>query len=274
MVRLFLIVLIVTSYSSFAHAQSQVSEEEFLSSFGIHTQGSWPCPNGSEWRGPSASEPVCCPIQWVASSARSHGAVPSRQHGGSRGSRLSTAVEEPQSAAKAGLQAANLELETSRLELRSELRRVFAEWALTSERTAIIDSHLGLIERLAEQGRARARSGEESGLSARRLSLAALEVRAEAARAAAAATHARAMALSWNRELTDLGAQALLPALPVLSDTVRTPLRSDLLARRFEVEQANWQLRQGRRFFEFPSWSSAGSGSANRTWNSRAQPSA
>lgn len=154
-------------------------------------------------------------------------------------------------AGAAGLAAATHQLEAERLELRSRLREAFADWAFSTERKATIEAHGVLIRRLAGQMRARATSGEESGLSASRLELAAVEVAAEAARTFADEVRAGAAALAWHR---GLAAEAVpqRPPLPVLSDTVRTPLRADLLARRFEVEQAQWQLRAGGRFLKFP----------------------
>lgn len=154
-------------------------------------------------------------------------------------------------ASRAGLQAATHDLEASRLRLRSDLRAAFADWALGAERRAVLQHHLELIERLTSQMQSRARSGEESGLAARRLSLVALELRAEAVQAGARATHARAAALSWRPELTD-DSSPLRPDLPVVSDTLTTPARSDVLAMEFEVQEAEWQLRSGKRVFQFP----------------------
>lgn len=154
-------------------------------------------------------------------------------------------------AGAAGLAAAAQQRDADLLVLRSQLREAYADWAISTERRAALEAHRALIRRLAEQMRARAASGEESGLSASRLALAAVEVEAEAARAAASQVRAIAFAHAWNRGLP---AEALpqRPLLPVLSDTVRTPLRADVVARRLEVEQARWQLQAGRRFLQFP----------------------
>lgn len=154
-------------------------------------------------------------------------------------------------ASRAGLQVATYDLEASRLKLRSDLRAAFADWALNAERQIVLDHHLELIQRLSSQMQSRARSGEESGLAARRLSLVALEVQAEAVQAEAKATLARAVALVWRPDLTD-EASPERPDLPVVSDTAATPIRADLLARRSEVEEAEWELRAGRRVVQFP----------------------
>ncbi|MEK7331603.1 MAG: TolC family protein, partial [Candidatus Eisenbacteria bacterium] len=202
MVRLFHLVLVAVLFSSLAHAQPRVSEEEFLSILRGPHPGLVAL---SERLGTARAERVRAgllpnPVGGFEREAPRGGAEQSRWRiawtpplDGRRGAAVR--------AAEAGLQAASHELEASRLSLRSELRQRFAEWSLTAERTAVIRSHLGLIERLAEQGRARARSGEASGLAARRLALAALEVQAEAARTEASATNARALALAWHREL-------------------------------------------------------------------------
>lgn len=154
-------------------------------------------------------------------------------------------------AADAGLRAAASQLEFDRLTLRSELRQAFAEWAISAERTKVVDSHLALIRRLAEQMGSRASRGEESPLAARRLSLAALEVEAEAARSEAAAARARASALAIHGRLT-AGAEPTRPSLPEIRDSLVTAARPDLIARRHEVEQAEWQLRRSRRVLQFP----------------------
>lgn len=152
--------------------------------------------------------------------------------------------------AEAAVQAAERQLEADRLRLRSELRRAFADWALGEERRDAATSHLGSIRRLADRMSARARSGEESGLAARRVSLAALEVEAEASLAEADASRFRALALSWNPGLGPSSLPAR-PSLPSLTDTASTP-RPDLLALEREVEQSEWEVKHQGRFLRFP----------------------
>ena len=154
-------------------------------------------------------------------------------------------------AADAGVRASAAQLEFDRLILRSELRQAFAEWAISTERTQVVEAQLVLIRRLAEQMASRATRGEESQLAARRLALAALEVEAEAAQSAATAVRARELALAWRGGL-HAGAEAQRPPLAEITDSLRATARPDLMARRFEVEQAEWQLRHGRRFLQFP----------------------
>ena len=154
-------------------------------------------------------------------------------------------------AADAGLRAATSQLEFDQLMLRSDMRQAFADWALSFERSQVVDVHLALVRRLAAQMSARATRGEESGLAARRLTLAALEVEAEAARTAAEAARARELAFALHRGLS-AGARPERPALPGISDSLHIVGRPDLAARGYEVEQAEWQLRHGGRFLQFP----------------------
>jgi outer membrane protein TolC len=152
--------------------------------------------------------------------------------------------------AEAGVEAAEHQLEADRLRLRSELRQAFAEWALGVERQAVAAGHLGSIQRLAERMKSRARTGEESGLAARRVSLAALEVEAEAARAEAEAARSRALALAWRPGL----APSAIPELPSLPPpgTATDTRRPDLLALEREVEQAEWDTKRQSRYLRFP----------------------
>lgn len=154
-------------------------------------------------------------------------------------------------AASAGLEAETHQYQADRLALREELRRAFADWAIADARSLAVAEQLDLVRDLARQMRARADSGEESQLSARRLAFSAVEMEAEAARAAAAAADGRATAFVLNPVL-DAQATAELPPLPEIDDTLRTPDPPALLARSFAVEQAEWQLKSGSRFLEFP----------------------
>lgn len=154
-------------------------------------------------------------------------------------------------AATAGVDAAAHQYESDRLALRAELRRTFADWALAESRSAVVEAHLGLVRELARRMGARASSGEESQLAARRLAFSAVEVEAEAARVAGAAAHARAMAYALHPALPPQAA-AELPPLPETDDTLRTAAPPEVLARTSEVEQAEWELKSGGRFLEFP----------------------
>ena len=154
-------------------------------------------------------------------------------------------------AAEAGVRAARAGLAARRLQVRGELRRLYADWALAAARLDIIDSHAERIERAADVLHRRAESGEVSGLAARRIALSAEGVRA--ARARAEASHARAVA-----EVKGLwpgvpdGAAPDLPAFAVDPATSDISRRPDLVALEEEVEQADLQARAAGRFWGFP----------------------
>ncbi len=85
-----------------------------------------------------------------------------------------------------GLAAARERLLVDKAGLRRELRAAFAAWSLAFERREVLKWQLGSVRGLAEAERQRARVGEESGLSARRFTLAEAEVRSALAVAEAA----------------------------------------------------------------------------------------
>jgi cobalt-zinc-cadmium efflux system outer membrane protein len=155
-------------------------------------------------------------------------------------------------AARAGLDAAAADFESARLGLRRDVRASFAGWAVGTERRRLVEHHAALIDRLAEQIDARAGAGEESRLAARRVSLAALEVRAESAAAEAAVLEARRAAAVWaGRDLSEV--TPALPGLPpVPEDTLSTDGRPDVRARRFELAEAEQRRRLAGRFLRFP----------------------
>lgn len=117
-------------------------------------------------------------------------------------------------AAEAGVTAERLRLDLERVRMRQEARRVYATWSVASARAEILRAQVEQLASMAEKSRQRAAAGEESGLSARRLRLAAAEVRAELATAEAGRERAAAEARAWQ---SDLAASAR-PALPPLPD--------------------------------------------------------
>lgn len=155
------------------------------------------------------------------------------------------------SAAEAGVDAARLDRDVAFAELRAEMRGAYAAWALAAEREAVVVVQLAQLRRLVAAARERARLGEESGLAARRLSLAAVEVEAFATRAEAERIEGEAVALGWIGDVTrDVRPQLPpLPEVPTGIDSVEHPV---LAARRHEVKEAELRLRLSRRFLEFP----------------------
>lgn len=252
MLPIFIVAICLVVFAPFAHAQERITEQEFLSQL----RGGHPALRALLDRTGAAR------ADRVRAGLFSN-PVASLQHEGPRNvaeqttwliawtppldGRRGPAIK----AADAGVRAAIHELDASRLDLRVQMRAVFAGWAMATGRQAILDEHLGLLERLTAQMQARASTGEESGLASRRVMLAALEVQAEAAKSEASAVRATATATVWNREIAP-NAQPERPPLPAVSDTLITPLRADLVALRAKVEQADWQRRLAGRFFQFP----------------------
>ena len=155
------------------------------------------------------------------------------------------------SAAEAGVAAARQRFEVDRAALRREFRQAFARWSLGLESRDILQQQLNLVTGLAEQARQRARVGEESGLAARRLTLAEGEVRmalgsadAEYVRAAAAAR-----ALRQDLPAETRPAPATLPIPPAALDPGGASLLSAL---EHEREQAEYEARRLGRFVAFP----------------------
>ena len=154
-------------------------------------------------------------------------------------------------AAETGVAAARERFAADRLRLRRELRRAYADWALSAERRDVLKKQQGFVNTLADQARRRADAGEESGISARRLLLASAEIGAELAVAEADATRAEALARAWRPEIPP-GAPLERPPLGTPPAAEMTPPRPELEALRLEVRQAEIEGRLARRFVVFP----------------------
>lgn len=154
-------------------------------------------------------------------------------------------------AADAGLRAARERFGVDKADLRREVRTAFAAWSLASERSAVLRLLLDRVHGLAEAERQRARVGEESGLSARRFTLAEAEVRAALATAEAALAKAAALARAFRPDLAPGASPAPLvpPDPPVLTDPTASP---ELQAFTFEAEQAVLERKRAGRFLTFP----------------------
>jgi cobalt-zinc-cadmium efflux system outer membrane protein len=154
-------------------------------------------------------------------------------------------------AAEAGVQAAESEFEWAKLQLRVRLRGVYAEWAYVAERRDLLLGHLTVIKQLADRARARADTGEESGVVARRLALAAAEVQSELGQAEAALARVEAKVRVVHPEL-QAGVRPIRPELPAVPSEPDWSDRPDVEARRFEVQEAELRKRLSGRFLEFP----------------------
>jgi outer membrane protein TolC len=154
--------------------------------------------------------------------------------------------------AAAALAGAESRLDWQQLRLREELREIFAQWWAGVERRDLFAGLEEGIGRLAGRARARASRGEESGLAAQRLELAAAEsqVARAAAEAEVLAVQARVRAL-----FPELDPETRLPSpppLPVLPGSLDWSGRPDLAAARHDVERADLSRRLAGRWVEFP----------------------
>jgi outer membrane protein TolC len=112
-----------------------------------------------------------------------------------------------------GVAGAAAEFAGTLQELRHTLREVYAAWAVAAAREAQLTRQGERVAALARRERARAGQGESSGLAARRLEMAAAELAARRALAAAERQRARGEAARWHPALPP-EARPLLPPVP------------------------------------------------------------
>ena len=155
------------------------------------------------------------------------------------------------SAADAGIAAAREGLLVEASGLRRRLRQVFAEWGASHARRELLARRLELVSQLAEQERQRARVGTESGLSARRLTLAEAEARHALREAEAAAARAAAEARAWNPGLPP-DAVPVLPNAPAPPESVDGSVSPRVRVAERQLEQAQLEAQLAGRFFMFP----------------------
>ncbi|MGE0453246.1 MAG: TolC family protein [Vicinamibacteria bacterium] len=154
-------------------------------------------------------------------------------------------------AAEAGVAVARETLAIDAAALRRELRRVFADWSLAHARSRILADHLERAAALAEQERQRARVGTESGLAARRLTLAEAEARAALRSAEAESARAAAAARAWQ---PGLGREAapVVPELPPAPPNPTTSAVPSVRRAERQLEQARLEARLAGRYWGFP----------------------
>jgi len=155
-------------------------------------------------------------------------------------------------AAAAGFAAAERRLDWSRLQLRAELRELYARWSVAVERRELLADVSDRIERLAARSRARAASGEDSGLEARRLDLAAASSRTALGGAEAELLRVVAHVQTLFPAI-DATRRPVTPALPDVTASLDVSDRPDLAALELEAERAEMSRRLAGRFLELPS---------------------
>ena len=153
-------------------------------------------------------------------------------------------------AAQAGLESARERTAFERARLRRDQRKAYADWSLAEERGDVLGRQLVLVQDLSRQARQRAEVGEESGLAARRLELAASEVSGQLASARTDRVRAEAVALGWRPELA--GRKPGLPELSAAPASLDPGQRPDLRALRLEVQQTELEARLAGRFWNAP----------------------
>lgn len=154
-------------------------------------------------------------------------------------------------AGEASVEAATRSLQWAELQVRQDMRAVFAEWAVAERRRSLVAQHFESVRELEARLNVRAERGEESQLAARRFALAVTELRTELARSEATLARVRGRALALREDLPP-GTVATLPAAPAVPTTLDDTTRPDLLALRHEVEAATLRRRLAGRVLEFP----------------------
>lgn len=171
------------------------------------------------------------------------------------------------SAAQAGLEAARERTAFLRARLTRDLRKAYADWSLSDQRGAVLGRQRALVEDLARQARQRADVGEESGLAARRLEIAASEVSGQLASARTDRVRAEAVALGWRPDLA--GRKPVLPELPSPPASLDPAERPDIRALRLEVRQTELEARLAGRYWTAPElqagWQRVGVGGSAQT---------
>jgi len=142
-------------------------------------------------------------------------------------------------AAQREADAAEARLSEDILELRLTMRRIYAEWAVSTTRSERLASQANRVAELADRERSRAEKGETSGLEAHQLTLATAGLRARLALAEADAMASRAAARAWRAEIDD-DAIPVLPPLHAATDPVGShPREEAALAELEAAELAN-----------------------------------
>jgi outer membrane protein, heavy metal efflux system len=148
--------------------------------------------------------------------------------------------------ADAAAAASAVMVDAARLDVRLELRELFADWYLAGEREDVLEGQLETARRLAAWLRERADQGEAAGVEARRLELEVEVLTRRLAEASADAAARRAAAASWSDLVTD-ASRAVPPVLAPPPGSLDLSGRADLLALELAVSEAEARRRlEGR----------------------------
>lgn len=151
------------------------------------------------------------------------------------------------------LAAAKSSVELSLLDLRLALRQVYADWAVSASRVAILESEMAVVNDLARRSSERGRVGEASGLEVRRLRLAELESSARLSVARSELALALGEVGSWRPELT-AAEHAPSPVLPELLPTPRAevPTTPEIESLEAELRAADLEARLAHKVAQMP----------------------
>ena len=153
--------------------------------------------------------------------------------------------------ADAAVAASEAIVESTRLDVRLELRELFAAWYLAEEREQVLKNQLDTTRRFADWLRVRADQGEAAGVEAQRLELEVEVLSRQLAEAIAEARARRAAAATWSDLVTDVSH----PARPVLAPppaSVDLSDRADLLALDRRAAEAEARQRVNNRALDPP----------------------
>lgn len=153
--------------------------------------------------------------------------------------------------AEAAAAASRSELAGTRLGVRLELRALFANWYLASERDAALKRQVERARRLAAWLLARAEEGEAAGVDAKRVALEVEVLERDALVARAEAQSWRAAAAVWSTGVSE-GAKPKRPLLMPLPSDVGIAGRPDLKVLEQQLRGAESRHRLERIFFRPP----------------------
>lgn len=153
--------------------------------------------------------------------------------------------------ADAAAAASQAMLDATLLDVRLELRALFATWYVASEREESLKNHLDTTRQLAEWLRARAEQGEAAGVEAQRLELEVEVLDRKLADTSAEARARRASVAAWSDLVTE-GTRPSRPALAPPPSSADLSGRPDLLALEHEVARSEARQRLSKRVLAPP----------------------
>lgn len=149
-----------------------------------------------------------------------------------------------------GVEAEQAALTADRLDVRLELRRVYADWAVANARAARLATHAERVADLARREQRRVERGEASGLESGRLTIAAALVAGRLALAEAAAAESGALAGIWRPDL-QATVRPTVPELPAVPGQTLGD-HPDVVALEARLEAASLARKASGRVVDLP----------------------